>query len=117
MSNKLEAQFNFLTLTAGWYGDEENILLINLFLETPESFIEQKHRHCLNNIYDFADDVFSYDHKKEENEQYQIFCFIAFTESELKLLSEQNKLLSGFIQAKIHKVLNLIAGKRKLFPI
>ncbi len=37
ISSKLEAQFNFHTLTANWYGDEENILLIKLALEMPSS--------------------------------------------------------------------------------
>ena len=36
--NKLEAQLNFQTMTANWYGDEDNILLVRLCLETPQSF-------------------------------------------------------------------------------
>lgn len=111
--NKLEAQFNFQTLTAGWYGDEDNILSISLYLETPESFYFQKTQKMLGQLYNFADDVFIY-HDGSKN---QICCFIAFTETELQLLIEQEKLLPSFVQTKIHKVLNLIAQKLMLVAI
>ena len=41
ISNKLEAQFNFQTMTANWYGDENNIITIKLFLESSSSFTHQ----------------------------------------------------------------------------
>ena len=39
--NKLEAQLNFHTMTANWYGDEENILLINFNLVSSDEFDQQ----------------------------------------------------------------------------
>jgi hypothetical protein len=107
VSNKLEAQFNFQTLTAGWYGDEENIFLIYLFLETPGSFYFQKMQRHPGPQDSFADDVLSY-HNEIEN---RIDCYIAITDSEIIFLEQQPKLLAGFIQAKIKKILNLIANK------
>jgi len=107
VSNKLEAQFNFQTLTAGWYGDEENILMIRLCLETPASFYVQKMQQTNLPQDEFADDVLSY-HDITAN---KIDCYIAITDSEITLLEQQQKLLAGFIQAKVKKVLNLIANK------
>ena len=71
--NKLEAQFNFQTLTASWYGDEDNILLINLYLETSDFFDLEKAKDRSGEISNFADDVFCIYHK----ELPQINCFIA----------------------------------------
>ncbi len=113
VSNKLEAQFNFQTLTASWYGDEDNILLINLYLETSDFFDLEKSKVHQGEVSNFADDVFSVYHK----ELPQMDCFIAITPAELTLLEQQNKLLPIYIQKKLHKVLNLIAKKLKLFPI
>jgi len=107
VSNKLEAQFNFQTLTAGWYGDEENILMIHLSLETPASFYFQKMQQSTILQDDFADDVLSY-HDQAAN---KINCYVAITDSEILLLEQQQKLLAGFVQAKIKKILNLIANK------
>ncbi len=116
--NKLEAQFNFHTLTANWYGDEEKILLIQLALETPMSF--SQHQAELEHaalegvvISNFSDDVTC---SFNESEQ-QLLCNIAITESELTLLDQQPKLLAGFLQTKLHKVLNLIAGQQCLASI
>jgi hypothetical protein len=113
VANKLEAQFNFQTLTASWYGDEENILLINLYLETIEVFDTQKSMSHQGKISLFSDDVFSV----YQEEQPKINCFIAITPAELVLLEQQEKLLPKYLNAKLHKVLNLIAGELKLFPI
>jgi len=116
--NRLEAQFNFHTLTANWYGDEENILLIQLALETPVSFrqqqIELEQKSLVEvEISNFSDDVIC----RFNNTEQQLLCNIAITESELTLLEGQPKLLAGFIQAKLHKVLNLIAKQQSLASI
>ena len=113
VTNKLEAQFNFQTLTANWYGDEDNILLINLYLETIEVFNTEKSKSHEGNISLFSDDVFSVYQKEKP----QINCFIAITPAELILLEQQEKLLPKYLHAKLHKVLNIIAGELKLFPI
>jgi hypothetical protein len=113
VSNKLEAHFNFQTLTAGWYGDEENILLIHLFLETPGSFYFQKMQPHSGQQDDLADDVLSYHNVKRNS----IHCYIAITDSEIDLLEQQQKLLAGFLQAKVKKILNLIANKLNLHAI
>jgi hypothetical protein len=113
VANKLEAQFNFQTLTASWYGDEENILLINLYLETNETFDAEKSKSHQGDVNYFSDDVFSV----YQNELPQLNCFIAITPAELILLEQQVKLLPKYLHAKLHKVLNLIAAELKLFPI
>jgi len=113
--SKLEAQFNFQTLTANWYGDEENILTIQLFLEVPLSFIQQQEElEKLSfrefNVSHFSDDVISCFNQSEQ----QLSCYIAITHSELELLEQQPKVLSGLLQTKLHKVLNLIAEQQSL---
>ncbi len=110
--NKLEAQFNFQTMTANWYGDENNILFVQLHLETPPSFIEQQQRQQQEDTKIYSDDVFSY-YQKSEKEQI-LLCPIAITDSELALLSKKNKLLAGLLQVKLQKVLNLIAHQLNL---
>jgi len=115
VTNKLEAQFNFHTLTANWYGDEDEILIIQLFLETPVSFniCQGEMERLLPSeviISHFSDDVISCFNERAQ----QIRCIIAITETELELLILQPKLLTNFIQAKIHKVLNLIAQQQSL---
>lgn len=108
--NKLEAQFNFQTLTANWYGDENNILLINLYLETQQVVDAEITKAHLGEISYFADDVFSVYQKEPQ----QVKCFIAITPAELILLAQEKKLLPSYIQVKLHKVLNLIANKLTL---
>jgi hypothetical protein len=113
VSNKLESQFNFQTLTANWYSDENNILLINLYLETNEVFEREIKKDHQGDINQYADDVFSVYQKETP----KINCFIAITPAELILLEQQNKLLPRYIEAKLHKVINLIAKQLTLFPI
>jgi len=113
VSNKLEAQFNFQTLTANWYGDEDNILLINMYLVMSDFFDLESVKVHQGEVSNFADDVFSVYQK----ELPQINCFIAITPAELILLEQQEKILPIYIQKKLHKVLNLIAEELKLFPI
>jgi len=113
VSNKLEAQFNFQTLTAGWYGDEDNILSINLVVDTSADFLLQKIHNHQGTITEFADDVFSFYDKGK----HQTNCFIAITDAEQQLLAQQEKIIPGFIQAKLQKVLNLIAVQHQLLPI
>ena len=119
VSNKLEAQLNFQTMTANWYGDEDNILFVQLYLETPQSFMsEQKTQHETHqrqNFRSYSDDVFSYDETVESNQK--LICHIAITETELALLTQQGKVLEALLRAKLQKVLNLIAIQLKLNPI
>lgn len=114
--NKLAAQFNFQTLTANWYGDEEYILSIALALETPVSFSQQHDSlQSVNGnkqtIKKFSDDVFY----TMNDEKQQLHCYISMTTSELELLELQPKVLTGLIQTKLHKILNLIAQAQS-FP-
>lgn len=113
IANKLEAQFNFQTLTAGWYGDEENIHDINLVLDTAADFQLQKIRNHHGKITEFSDDVFSF----YDANLRQTNCFIAITTTEQKVLLQQEKIIPGFIQTKLQKVLNLIAKQHKLLTI
>jgi len=113
--NRLEAQFNFQTMTANWYGDEDEIISITLWLRNPESFEqekifaqqaveytgEQKNWHCQS----YSDDVFSLYNEQDK----QLNCTVAITAAELTLLSEQDKLLAPYLQKKLHKVFQCIA--------
>ena len=115
MTNRLEAQFNFQTLTAGWYGNEEDIVAIQLLLESPSSYTEvtsQHHNLSKQDILvsEFSDDVVSFFNQSEQ----QVLCCIAITEKEIQLLDEQPKILVTFIEKKLHKVLNLIAVQHEL---
>lgn len=112
--NKLEAQFNFQTMTANWYSDEASILLVQLHLATPQGFVEQQSLMQQVETQTYSDDVFSYYRKNEEQ---ILICHIAITDSELLLLNQQNKLLRGLLQVKLQKILNLIALQLNLNPI
>jgi len=109
--NKLEAQFNFQTLIAGWYGDEGSILFIELNLEMPQGFLQEKKAQCStqnsNDIIHYSDDVFSYNIPYKEKQC--LVCCIAVTQIELDLLTEQPKVLASFMQVKLKKTLNLLA--------
>jgi len=113
--NKLEAQFNFHTMTANWYGEEDSILFIQLCLETPQSFTERQELLLKVDTTTYSDDVFScYDKSEKEK---VLICYISITSTELALLKQQHKLLSGLLQIKLQKVLNLIATQLKLTAI
>jgi hypothetical protein len=115
--NKLEAQFNFQTMTANWYGDEDNITFIQLLLETPQNFAIKKEKAQTNQMKMFdaySDDVFSF---YDNSESQQLICVIAVTDLEQKILAQKEKLLSGLLQIKCQKVLNIIAKKSSLQPI
>ena len=115
--NKLEAQFNFQTLTANWYSDEDHILTIQLCLETPCSFLEHRNELYKNNnnisIKQFSDDVVC----SINDTELQFNGFVAMTNSELGLVESQPKLLPGLLQVKLLKVLNLIASQQSLMKI
>lgn len=107
ISNKLEAQLNFHTMTANWYGDEENILEINFYLlcmaALKDSEVSQSHvvqKECL------ADDVLMVPLSNKH-----VDCYVAITASEQGLLLQTPKLLSGYLGKKLTKVLNLIAER------
>lgn len=112
--NKLEAQLNFHTLTANWYGDEEDILTVELHVESPDSFDMLKDNIINANQQDevqvdcFSDDVLHCAQTKHST------CYIALTQSELSLLLEKPNLLADFLRVKLSKVLNLIADHYQL---
>lgn len=117
ITNKLSAQFNFQAMTANWYGDEDNIIFIQLLLETPEGFTYQLEKQQIEQVKTFeihSDDVFSIIDDKDPR---QLIYTIAITESEQNLLEQQAKLLSGLLQIKLQKVLNIIAKQLSLKPI
>lgn len=115
MSNKLEAQFNFQTMTANWYGDETNMLTLVIHLMLPEQYYTHLQSENTEEITQkiYADDVFSQENRTDN----QIIAFLAVTEKEQLLIEQHNKLLAGFIDTKIRKVINLIAADRLLSPI
>ena len=113
--NKLEAQFNFHTLMENWYGDEQKTLSIKLALENQSSFIQCQAAMGQRNIeevviHQFSDDVMCVVNNNEK----QLLCYIAVTKSETELLTLQPKLLPGYLEKKLKKVLNLIAESQSL---
>jgi hypothetical protein len=108
ISNKLEAQLNFHTMTANWYGEEENILLINFYLVSVAEFDSSDKSQEINLEKEFlADDVFMLFSPDK-----LLDCHVAITASELLLLQKNPKLLSGYLGKKLTKVLNLIAQRQ-----
>jgi len=103
--NKLEAQLNFQTMTAGWYGDEDDIITIKLMIETESSLVSEEFADCEGLRIDFADDVVCF-WQKQENLAH---CYVALTTAETELLAQHAKLLNGLLTAKLTKVLNLFA--------
>lgn len=107
--NKLEAQLNFQSLTAGWYGDEENVLSINLAVVIVETFKQQTNA---NAQFEFpADDLASFINNLEVN------LLIAITEKELLLIEKKPALLSKLLQLKLIKATNTVAEKKQLTPL
>ncbi len=108
ISHKLEAQLNFHTMTANWYGEEENILLINFHLVCIDEFdgAEKSQDNSVEKEF-LADDVFMLSATNK-----LLDCHVAITESELSLLKKTPKLLSGYLGKKLTKVLNVIAQRQ-----
>lgn len=114
-ANKLEALFNFHTMTAGWYGDEEQVLNLNLQLEIPSQFLhkQQELKKGTTTLTLYADDVFmETEHNKLVNN-----IFIALTEGEQQLLTVQKKVLYHLLEIKLRKILNLVAKDKQLLAI
>lgn len=122
--NKLEAMLNFQTLTASWYGDEEKVLSIQIYLLTPSDFFNHsspktnKKAHNLKEdnssiITQLSDDVLI---ETYENDLL-IKTYISITESEQELLNQHEKILINFTEKKLKKVLNSIAKIRHLSEI
>lgn len=114
-TNKLEAQFNFQTMTANWYGDEDSLLELNINILLPIEYNEYRVKaedaKLIHTI--FADDVFSQIKEKHN----QIEAFLALTEKEQTLVEQHNKLLSIIVEKKIKIVLNLIAESLSITKI
>lgn len=108
VNNKLEAQLNFHTMTANWYGDEQEVLQISLFVVMHDEL----HNVMSEQSVAPADDV-----SITSLSDKCIRCDIAITPSECDLLSAQPKLLSGYLLKKLSKVLNLIAKQQNLTAI
>ncbi|WP_077338897.1 hypothetical protein [Pseudocolwellia agarivorans] len=109
--NKQEAHVNFQTLAAGWYEDENNVLTIKLYIEKHDEYLQLVSLNTLGNKIEVADDVMLYINNKD------ISCFVAITESEIKLLDKEPKILSGYITMKVKKVINEIAEKQGLLTL
>jgi hypothetical protein len=106
ISNKLEAQLNFHTMTANWYGEEDNILWTHFNLLCVDEFNDNVKQES-NVAKEFlADDVLMFLSANK-----LLDCHVAITESELLLLTEKPKLLSGYLGKKLTKILNLIAQR------
>lgn len=112
IANKLEAQLNFHTLTANWYGDEAEVLMISFDLITMDELnqITEQEKFSLNE--QLADDVILLAPATLERH-----CYVAITASETALLTQKPKLLSGYLAKKLTKVLNVIASREALAAI
>ncbi|GLX79869.1 hypothetical protein tinsulaeT_32090 [Thalassotalea insulae] len=114
LSNKLEALFNFRTMTAGWYGDEDCILRIRLSLETQQTLtLARADVTELQELTELSDDVFVV----FDSNNLDISANIALTDKELVLIEQTAQLLQPLLDKKIVKTLNFIAEQQKLFPI
>ena len=111
VTNKLEAQLNFHTMTANWYNDEEHILLINFYLISMSEFSSATAQADSVDEETLADDVLLC------SKNSLLDCHVAITPAELTLIKQQPKLLSGYLAKKLTKVLNLIADRQKLTNI
>ena len=118
--NKLEAQLNFQTMTAGWYGDEDKVYQIRLLIETLDDLDSHLAQHQQENevsqqqvLHQLADDVACFDKKS----QWQMDVIIALTDSEQALLASNEKLVFPLIQKKLTKVMNLVAPIQGHHPI
>ena len=109
--NKLEAQFNFQTMTANWYGDEDTIFFIDIELLLPDDYQTtlQAVNISNNELTRHADDVFI---QKLSNKQ--LSAYLAITDAEQALISQHPKILAGLIEKKLGKVINIIATSKNL---
>lgn len=110
--NKLEAQLNFHTLTANWYGDEDDILMIHFDLLTHDELTQVLSQDSYAPNERPADDVILLTPALLERH-----CYVAITASEMTFLTQQPKLLSGYLAKKVTKVLNIIASNEQLTKI
>ncbi|WP_448566707.1 hypothetical protein [Thalassotalea ganghwensis] len=118
--NKLEAQLNFQTMTAGWYGDEDKIYQIRLLIETVDDLANYLHQFQQDqnnankqNLHQLADDVLCFDNQQ----QLHMDVVIALTDSEHALLTSNEKLVLPLMQKKLTKVMNLVAPIQGHHPI
>ncbi len=112
ISNKLSAQLNFHTMTANWYGDEANLIQIKFMLQSHTEFAQQRQIAARAKPLFLADDVLIYDQSLHAQD-----CYLAITESELNLLQQNPKVVTGFLAKKLTKILNIIAKQRGLEKI
>jgi hypothetical protein len=110
--NKLEAQLNFHTMTANWYGDEANIVQINFYLISLK-----EHTRVDTHVDHVEGEILADDVRLLSSTNALLDCYVAMTEAESLMLLQQPKLLSGYLAKKLTKVLNLIAERQKLPPI
>ncbi|MDO6445990.1 hypothetical protein Q4493_09415 [Colwellia sp. 1_MG-2023] len=113
IANRLESQLNFQTMTAGWYGDENNILNLCVSIESPEKFYDISIKTHSTVKSEFADDVIYLPDQMNNLHS----CFVAITDVEQRLLCQHPKLLASFLDKKLIKVLNLIATELNFPPI
>lgn len=107
---RLEAEVNFQTMLAGWYGDEDKLPAIEIAFTSAtgfESFLSEQSTMVVNQL---ADDVFY----RFNPDKKQATGFVCFTESELSLIEKHAKLLPGIAKAKLVKLIFAIAESLEL---
>lgn len=110
--NKLEAQLNFITMTAGWFSEPENELAIVFYINVIPFFPEHQFP-VSDEFIALADDV----HLSFYHEQRQYQCYIHLTEAELLVAKKKKNILAAILDKKLSIVLNEIALKQDLSSI
>ena len=111
--SKLEAQFNFRTMTAGWYGDEEAIHTFSIHILTPSEYSVEYKTHVVDQLTSHADDAFSCFNGAQNGTH----CFLSITENEQILFSEHPAIISKLIEKKVEKLLNSLSSQYSLSTI
>ncbi|WP_139302595.1 MULTISPECIES: hypothetical protein [Thalassotalea] len=107
--NKLEAQLNFIAMTAGWFSDPEQELTIE-FSVNSEPFFPKQLFPVADEFIVLADDV----HFAYHDEQCKYQCYVQLTGTEIELAKQKKSILAAILDKKLTIVLNEIALKQRL---
>ncbi|WP_286232623.1 hypothetical protein [Thalassotalea sediminis] len=109
VANRLEAQLNFITMTAGWFADPENEILIEFYINSSPYFPEKQFP-ASDEFIVLADDVHLAYYKSEHCYQ----CYIELTVAEVNAAKQKNAVLTAILDKKLSIVLNKIANKHEM---
>lgn len=110
---RLEAEVNFQTMLAGWFGNEELLPQMEVCFTSATGFVSFQQEDTHLESKQLADDVFY----RFDTDKKRATGFIHFTESELSLIEQHQKLLPGIAKAKLVKLLRDIGQTLNLPPV